>query len=153
MSDNWIAVIPRRLEDSVHAEALQRLADELGKLAPDAEEVEVILGDSIRLFDCGANLESIKCPHCGEELGSDWWQERMDGAYDEASDSFELQPLDLPCCGRRSTLNELVYDFDQGFSRWGVDLMNPQLGELDEEAVSRLESIAGCKLKVIYQHL
>ena len=50
-------------------------------------------------------------------------------------------------------MNDLRYDFDQGFSRWGVDVMNPNIETLDDATVARFESILGCKVKVVYQHI
>ena len=33
-------------------------------------------------IDCGSNLESIRCPECGEALDFGWWGEAMDGAFE-----------------------------------------------------------------------
>ncbi len=71
----------------------------------------------------------------------------------EDDDKFNLKEVELPCCGHRCTLNDLRYDFDQGFSRWGVDVMNPNIETLDDATVARFESILGCKVKVVYQHI
>jgi len=79
----------------------------------------------------------------------EWWQDRIDEGYD----TFNLQEVELPCCGHPCTLNDLRYGFEQGFSRWGVDVMNPSIGKLDDATVARFESILGCMIKVVYQHV
>jgi len=120
MSDHWIAIIPRNINSTVDLNALHQVADEMRRIAPEADEVEVIHGDVVRMFDCGGNLETIGCPACKGELDTQWWQDRVDDGYDEDDESFDLKELELPCCGHRCTLNDLRYDFDQGFSRIGA---------------------------------
>lgn len=62
MSDHWIAIIPRDINAIVELDALNQIADEMRRLVPEAEEVEVIQGDVVKLFDCGGNLDTVQCP-------------------------------------------------------------------------------------------
>ena len=48
------------------------------RISPDAEDVEVIYGDAVKMFDCGGNLDTIACPACSSELDTEWWQGRID---------------------------------------------------------------------------
>jgi hypothetical protein len=50
-------------------------------------------------------------------------------------------------------LHELGYDWPQGFGRFALDAMNPNIGELDDRLKTQFEKILGTKLRVIYQHI
>ena len=151
MSDNWIALIP---EDPtfIPDEARQVQAREyFAEIAPDAEEIEIRLSDAVEFFDCGANFELVRCPSCQQELSQDWWQERLDEDADE--EGFRLARYPMPCCQAKHTLHELHYDWPQGFGRFALDAMNPEIGELSEATIKEFERILGTKLHVIYQHI
>lgn len=82
----------------------------------------------------------------------DWWQEKMNDDFGDDSD-FKLKPIELPCCGAVKTLHELNYDFQQGFARFGLSTMNPNIGELPKEIITAIEAILDCQLRVIYCHI
>jgi hypothetical protein len=50
------------------------------------------------------------------------------------------------------TLNELEYDWPQGFSRYALSVMDPGKAGLEEMA-PQLEASLGCRLRVIRRHL
>jgi len=79
-----------------------------------------------------------------------WWQSRMDEDY---GDGFKLASYSTPCCGARCTLHELVYEWPQGFGRFALDAMNPNIGALEDRYKAEFEEILGTKLRVIYQHI
>jgi hypothetical protein len=58
-----------------------------------------------------------------------------------------------PCCGAICTLHELAYEWSQGFGRFALDAMNPNIGELEDRYKQEFEEILGTKLRVIYQHI
>ena len=63
LSDTWIALIP---EDPyfVPIEARRVLAlNRFMELAPDADQIEIILSDQVMFFDCGANFERVIISH------------------------------------------------------------------------------------------
>ena len=151
MSDNWIALIPRDPQ-FVPDEALQHLAaDRLAAIAPEAEEIEIKVSDHVQFFDCGANLERITCPSCGQDVSVDWWQNRMDD--DHNGSGFKLAGYSIPCCGASVRLDELRYDWPQGFARFGIDAMNPDISELSTEDIQEFETLLGTPLRAIYQHI
>lgn len=119
-------------------------------LAPDADEILSEIDDTVQFRDCGGNLEFIRCPICATELSTEWWQNAMDAASDA---DFAPAPLDLLCGHAVASLNDLHYYFDQGFSRFELSAMNPNLGLLSPEHLARFEQILRCPLKVIYQHI
>lgn len=151
MSDNWIALIPEIPEHIPDTEQQNRALSYFWSIAPGADEIEIKLSDRFMFFGCGANLERISCPHCGQEIPIDWWQDRMGEGY--GSDFTDLNPYPLPCCERLSTMADLKYDWPQGFAKFGIDAMNPGIGKLSDEGTRRFEEILGCRVRVIYQHI
>ena len=51
------------------------------------------------------------------------------------------------------TLNDLQYDWPQGFGRFALQAMNPNIGKLNAAQMAEFERILGTKLRVIYQHI
>ncbi|CAN5628319.1 hypothetical protein BH09VER1_BH09VER1_14490 [soil metagenome] len=150
MSDNWIIVIP---EDPgyVPTEAAMEQAIELfERLAPEADEVNAEASENPRFIDCGANLERISCPDCGADIEVDWWQNKIE---EESDEGFPLRSIVLPCCGSERNLNELKYDWPQGFARFSLEAMNPGICDLTDEDLKVFEAVLGSRLRKILQHL
>src|ERR1051325_2616020 len=152
MSDNWICIIPRDPNFVPSAEAISEAERYLAEIAPDAEEVSSELADTVKFRDCGSILMRICCRTCTAELSTEWWQEQM-GDEDYWQDGFTLHPIPLPCGHVARSLNDLHYDFDQGFSRFILEAMNPNAGALLPSEILHFEAILGCPIKVIYQRL
>jgi hypothetical protein len=150
MSDNWVTLIPEdpMLIPEVAKQLLARRR--LAEIASEADEVEIIVSDNVEFFDCGANFGRILCPACQSEIAVAWWQAQMDADY---GDGFVLARHATPCCGARHTLHELVYEWPQGFARFALEAMNPNIGKLEDRFKEELEGILGTKLRVIYQHI
>ena len=163
MSDNWLALIPDDPRFVPDAAKRQCAHDRFAEIAPDADEINIKVSEKIEFFDCGANFERILCPSCSAEIPVDWWQDRMqedsgvDGWQDrmdeDSGDGFKLAAYVTPCCGKKCTLHELVYEWSQGFGRFALDAMNPNIGELEDKYKREFETILGTKLRVIYQHI
>ncbi|PKO16177.1 MAG: hypothetical protein CVU39_09120 [Chloroflexi bacterium HGW-Chloroflexi-10] len=151
MSDNWIILIPKEPnyipEEILRENARKRLLE----IAPDSDKVKIIVTEHISFFDCGANLDRISCPKCNAELPPGWWQEKMHIDFDK--DTFKLDKYLTPCCKHSCSLNELVYDWHQGFGKFAIEAMNPNIGPLKEIYILELEAILGTGLRVIYQHI
>jgi hypothetical protein len=152
MSDNWIILIPEKA-GFVPPEEKQKLAlAKLRELTPGADEVEIEKTDKVRFEFCGENFTKITCPACSKIIEMDWWQNKMDKDYGDNSD-FKLMPYQLPCCGATKTLHDLNYYWQQGFARFSLSSMNPNIGSMPSESVALLETILGCQLRVIYCHI
>jgi hypothetical protein len=150
MSDNWILLIP---EDPsfVPEKAKQSLAgDRFSQLAPNADKIEIQIRDRIEFVHAGGNFERILCPACRSDIPIRWWQDRMDEDY---SNGFILSKHASPCCGAIQTLQDLVYVPPQGFGRFTLGAMNPNIGKLDDRYKKEFEEILGTELRVIYRHL
>jgi len=151
MSDNWIILIPEDARKIPDLENQRQAVSRFRELAPTADKVEVKISEPIRFVDCGENFEKILCPNCGAGLEIVWWQERMDEDYDGSG--FRLKSFTVPCCGSACALNELVYQGSQGFARFSLEAMNPNIGEMPKAELGSLETRLGCSLKVIYRHI
>ena len=150
MSDNWIALIPEDPWFVPDASRQARARDRFAELAPEADEIQIKVYQQVAFFDCGTNLERILCPSCGSEIPIDWWQDRM---AEDFSDGFMLAKYATPCCQTPHTLHELVCEWPQGFGRFALDAMNPNVGRLEESFKKEFEEILGTNLRVIYQHV
>jgi hypothetical protein len=138
---------PRLIPDQAKRDrALHRFAE----IAPDADEIEIRGSETVRFFDCGANFERVLCPACRSEIPTAWWQDRMNEDY---ADGFKLATYPTPCCGADCTLHELVYEWPQGFGRFALDAMNPNIGKLEDRYRAEFEEILGTRLRIIYQHI
>jgi len=83
-------------------------------LAPGADKVVVERHEEPVFWDAGENFERVLCPGCGRKIPIEWWRERMFAAWDMGCRSLEVA---VPCCGAVFSLNDLVYEWPQGFSR------------------------------------
>ena len=150
MADDWIILIPENPSFVPDAERQLRARQRFGEIAPEADEINLIVSDTVEFFHCGVNFERVLCPSCGAEIPDAWWKERMDDDHDNG---FTLSSYSTPCCGRQYTLHELKYEWPQGFGRFALEAMNPNIGRLDEERRQELEDVLATKLRVIYCHL
>jgi hypothetical protein len=150
MSDNWIALVPENPQFVPDVTKRLKARDRFAEISPQADEIEITVSENVRFFACGGNFERICCPSCGAEIPIEWWQGRMDEDHD---DGFKLADYATPCCGKKSTLNDLVYEWPQAFGRFALDVMNPNIGKLDDKYKQEFEEILGTKLRVVYQHI
>jgi len=151
MSDNWIEIVPQDPDFVPALETQNRAKAYFEKIAPNADEVTITAGDTIKFFDCGANFQSIHCPECASEIDMDWWGQEMSQATQD--DGFILEEILTPCCHVASTLNNLLYDWPQAFGRFCISAMNPDIGTLTDNTVAQFEAVLGCRITVVYQHI
>ena len=140
---------PRFIPDE---ERQARAKDYLQRLDPEGEEVVVELWNYVQFFGSGENFEDVSCPACKTKLARDWWYQRMeeDGNEDVG---YKLASHPTPCCGMRFTLHELIYDYPQGFGRFGLALLNPDFGKLSQEQQQEFERVLGTPIRIIYQRI
>lgn len=50
-------------------------------------------------------------------------------------------------------LDEFRYDQPQGFARFGIDAMNPNISKLSTDHIREFETLLGTTLRVIYQQI
>ena len=149
MSDDYLRLIPTDPTWRPGAEAAKRAAAALAALAPGADSVEAELYDEVTFIDQGANLDRLSCPACQAELAMDWWSEQMGRAGDAG---FTNLAVTNPCCGTRTSLNELTYDWPAGFARAELSVRNPQRGWLDDAELVQVSAELGHPLKQVMAH-
>ena len=153
MSDNYIRIIPIDPKWIPGDDKKADIEDGITDLFPNAQEVKLVHDEGVQFRDCGSNLEKINCPKCNAEISIDNWQELVDLDYSEVRQEFKLDPIILDCCGYKCSINDLKYDFDQGFSTVEISVMNPRVGNITAGFQTEIESIIGCKVKIIFQHI
>ena len=150
MSDNWLILIPAAADFVPSVEGQERAVALMREIAPGAEGILGEVSEHPRFIYCGGNFERILCPDCGKEIVTERWSEAMD---EEHPLNFPLRPRTLPCCGSKRNLNELIYEWPQGFARFSLEAKNPGIPQIPGEVTGRFERIFGCRVKVIWRHL
>jgi hypothetical protein len=150
MSDSWINIIPREPRFVPSKEAHERALQYMQGVVGSADEVTSQLTEEVRFIDCGENLESIGCPHCKREIPTEWWQDQMEHQYENG---YSLEPVRLHCCGALESLARLNYNWPQGYARFSVEAMNPDVPDLTNEQMAEFEKILGCPVIKVLQHI
>lgn len=154
MSDSWIVLIPADPYYIPDEEQCRRVRDRFEEIAPHNDGIEIKIGENIQFFDCAANFERIICPTCHKEISIDWWQDRLDD--DALGDGFKLAQYSTPCCNAKHNLNELIYDWHQGFARFALEVMNPDIANLEEFSdryKTEFEEILGTRICIICRRI
>lgn len=146
MSDNWIALIPEDPHLIPDRAKRDRARDRFAEIAPNADEIEVKISETVEFFDCGTNFERVLCPACQSEIPIAWWQDRMEEDY---SHGFKLVAYTTLCCEASFTLHELIYEWPQGFGRFVLDAMNPNIGKL-EEVISKYRNTLVQAVEIVF---
>jgi hypothetical protein len=151
VSDQYICIIPK--DPLFVPGSAAELEEAMRGMMTDAEEIAVEVDPVIRFRDCGENFASVHCPQCRAEIAVPEWQDMMDADLIDEERGFALRGVTMSCCGRALTLNDLDYDFAQGFSRFMISAMNPARDELGAAEILRLERAMGSPVTVIYLQL
>lgn len=149
MSNNWMIVIatdPLAVPPKERAEAVCNL---LTRMRPEAQDPNLYLSDKPDFFDCGSNFRNVFCPFCGTDI-MEWWRKPIDSWWN-STDRRELSVV-TPCCCRATTLNDLDYNWPQGFACVAITLMNPG-ADLEPDERQQVEAALGLPVRVIWQHI
>ena len=149
MADKTLKLIPKDPYYLPHESAVAEAKQLLEGLFPAADEITVDLGDELRFFDCGANFERVLCPLSGEEIELELWQDAMDRAWDT---KFTDLSFINPANGEEMSLNDLIYDWPQGFAKFALSVLNPGAPDMAADDLAKLEALLGCKLTKIRGH-
>ena len=149
MSDHYIHIIPVDPRFVPDTPAQNAATATLRAMVTRADDVWDKIDDQIVFHDCGENFEQVRCLGCGANISIDTWQEWMNADYSE-EEGFRLEPVPLSCCNQRYTLNDLVYEMPQGFSRYALSALNIDR-DLTETLITKLEGALGCRVRIIHQ--
>jgi hypothetical protein len=150
MSDSWINIIPTDPQFVPGLQAQRQAVEFMRRIVGRADEVRCELSENVRFIDCGENLERILCPRCGREVSCEWWRDQMEYQFEHG---YTLEPVPLPCCGAAVSLAELTYEWPQGYAKCSVEAMNPEVADLTSEQVREFETILGCRVTKVLQHI
>lgn len=149
MSDSIVKIIPGDPFYRMDTHEAQQVVNLLKARFPMCS-VEATFYETPAFVDCGGNLVNISCPVCGASLSFDWWGDAMDASFQSR---FSDLSVNLPCCGKMSTLNDLDYHFPCGFSCVEFDIWNPPEFSVDEELSAKLQTLLGGRFRTIYAHI
>jgi hypothetical protein len=147
MSDYYLHLIPEDLQYVPLKERVERVIDILKELCPGIQ-VEVTTTQKVRFIDPGSNLQAIYCPKCRRQLDMVWWQQVMSTKY---ATNFTDMDVETPCCGYRTRLDRLEYDWPAGFARFSISLLNPDC-KMSEQDIQKISQLLTVGVKVIYAH-
>ncbi|WP_037912578.1 hypothetical protein [Actinacidiphila yeochonensis] len=155
MSEDVLSVIPTDPLWQPERSAGERLAAVLAELAfglPSEADVEIDITwhDVVTAVDCGANLERIGCPLCGDSIDAGWWEDLLES---HADDGFATLAVDAPCCGGATSLDALLYDWPCGFARFEAAVWNPERTWFGDEELALLGSLLGHPVKQVRAHI
>ena len=148
MSDHFLVVIPADPKADL-PDTAPALRDQLALIA-GTDEARIKDYGKLQFIDCGENSERIGCPNCGNDITNPQWHKWMEEDW-HGEEGFHLHSHVTPCCETKLTLNDLVYEWPQGFARWFVGARNPGRRALTVNEVTVLEDIAGLRLRAIAQ--
>jgi hypothetical protein len=147
MSDNFTIVLPVDPFATASKECVEATLALLSKLRADAQEFELFQSDTPDFFHCGSNFDAAFCPFCQADL-TDWWIRAMNTWHEDP----RLLSVTTPCCNRVTSLNDLDYDWPQGFACVAFRLTNPS-ADLEPEELLQIEATLGLPVRIISMHI
>ncbi|MEK7468865.1 MAG: hypothetical protein AAB074_15940 [Planctomycetota bacterium] len=149
MSDSWIFLIPADPQVLPEKHAACRAEELLNQIVKHHDGVETRYFAEMEFFDAGANFETAACPLCRTPIEDDWLAEAVHKAIWPRCQSLQVL---LPCCGQSASLNDLEYDFPQGFGKFSLSVMNPDC-ELSRDEIASLARALRVAVRIIRRHL
>jgi hypothetical protein len=150
MSDQYIIVIPESPDFVPDQTKQQQSISYFRSITPPDTKIEASVTNQIQFIDCGSNFESIECPDCGANIEIQTWQSWM--GIDFYNGGFILNLHKVSCCHRDHTLQELRYHFPQGFARFQIKALNPDISQLTPDQLIEFTQVLGCPVRAIYRH-
>ena len=154
MSKNVLSIIPTDPRWQPEPDAAARARELLAQLAPNPDRTDDELTaewhETITVVDCGSNLERISCPLCGSAIDTEWWGDLLEERFE---DGFDDLSVDMPCCGRRTMLDRLDYDWPCGFARFELAVWSPGRDWLTDQELSMVGQVLGHPVRQILAHI
>jgi hypothetical protein len=152
MSDDYVYVIPEEPGLVPDKATYSGAVGYFRRIAPQAGEITASVSDQLEFIHCGGNFGEIRCPGCGEAVELESWQHWMDEDFQGKREGFALSRRLLPCCGARSSLHELSYEWPMGFACFKISAQNPNIGKLSKTQSRRFQQLLGLAVRIIYEH-
>ena len=140
MSDNWIALVPEDPRVVPNAAARRReLVIGLPKSLRRPTKSKSRSRKPLSSLTVGRTLSVSVVHRAAQRFPPIGGKARMD-EDSNGEDGFKLAAYAVPCCRKKYTLHELAYDWPQGFGRFALDAMNPNIGELEDKYKREFEN-------------
>jgi hypothetical protein len=147
MSDNYLRFIPTVPEYVPSAKQIDQALTVLSERVIESVP-RIAVERAVRFVDPGSNLESIACPRCGAKLDFGWWGQAISLA---SQNGFQNLQVEVPCCGRSMSLNDLEYTWPAGFARFLIEYRNPP-ADVGDAVLRALREALGVPLRKIWAH-
>lgn len=148
MSDTFLRLIPQEPRFVPSREAEEAAVYALRMLFPTAK-VSAHRFSEIEFVDQGSNFERVVCPNCKQEIAGPQWLEWVEESYSKSR--LKERTVKLLCCGVRSDLNDLIYEWPAGFAMFKLEVWEPG-GWLSLAVMEQIKSILGCRIRQILTH-
>ncbi len=147
MSTTILKLIPTNSRFVPEAQVQEEVLRALLSIMAPSNMVRLVVSDDVQFIDQGQNWEHVFCPVCGQQI-DEWWTQAMDIAQATNFQNLEVQ---MPCCGKVCSLNDLKYEGPAGFARFVIEVDNPAKS-LTAEQKQLVENKLGCELRAIWAH-
>lgn len=146
MSETILRLIPTDPRWQPAPDAARTATEVFAALVPRAAEVAARFFAELVFCDPGSNLERVGCPACGSELALDWWSVQMERS---AATTFSDLGVTTPCCGARTSLDDLAYDWPAGFARYELSARDPDRDRLGDAELTAVGQVLGHPLRQV----
>lgn len=106
--------------------------------------------ERVQFIDAGEEFHGICCPFCDAALDPLWWHQKMAAFYARTQGFYDLT-VTTPCCEKSTSLNELVYDWPQGFASVSVQTTHEASLPILKEAALELTGVPWRWVKARYE--
>lgn len=148
-SSDYLKIIPSDPNFEPTKEQQRAVVNHLAKKYPN-NEIKSTLSKKVEFIDSGGNFDSIKCNFCGKKIETENWQDAMDKAYQNSFNNLTFRTL---CCDKVTSLNDLEYNMPSGFSKYQIEIVNPEIESIkNEDLFKNIESIIGKNIRLIWAY-
>jgi len=145
MSDSFLCFVPADPPYVPDDEATLAAKEMLASLFPLAESIIATQHLEVSFIDAGENWDGVRCPICDTDM-EPWWSDAMSQVH---SNKFSDLIIRTQCCDKNVSLNELHYIWPVAFAKYVLEVMNPNVVGIEDNALKKLSQILGCEIKQI----
>lgn len=150
VGESWLRLIPTDPSWTPATPAQATAVTLLQGIAPCAEVIRAVSYDTTTFIDAGSNFEAMSCLVCGQDVPVAWWAAKMQHGSET---SFSDLTVEMACCRSVLSLNDIRYDWPQGFCRWALDARSPGRGKLTDAELAALAAGVGHELREVWTRL
>lgn len=147
MSDTIIKFIPK----DPYYKPPRAVMQDLAAVSAGGTPCEVQVQETVEFTDAGENFESVRCPFCQSDL-MDAWGDAMDTAY-LAGEGFANLAYMTPCCRKPTTLNDLEYEWPQGFYKTMVSFPTQLEEDIIAGILQGLQAKTGADWRIVKAYI